>query len=234
MKRFVHLIHHPEWTESRLADVLRSRGHVVDLVCHAVGEPLPPLDDIDGLVIAGGPVSVWQADEHPFMQREIDYTGAAVEAGVPFFGACLGAHILAAAHGATTVAREDGRAEFGFYPLEATAAGTALFDGLDVAYQVHYEHVDVLPAEATHLARTDWFENQAFSIGDRAIGVQFHPDARGDVIEGWWHDNAHLHDRPGIQPLAEQLVAAAEHEAARAAWTTRVLVELFDPEGNDS
>ncbi len=221
--RFVTIIHYPEWNESRLTDVLCARGHTVEYRCHRFGDKLPAVDEFDGVVIGGGDVSVWEAETEPFMAREIAFARDVVDSGRPYFGICLGAQILAAAFGATSGGRPDGAAEFGFFPIEATAAGEDLFRGLDRVYQVHWEAVTELPEGATHLASSDRFENQAFSIGDNAIGVQFHPDARADMIEHWWHDNESIKARPGVQPLAEQLADAERFEEQRAAWLERVV-----------
>lgn len=231
--RFVYLIHDPDWDQSRLADILRSWGHDVDFVCHAAGDPLPPLDSHDGLLVGGGPVSVGQADAHRFMQRQIDYTRALVDGAGRFFGTCLGSQILAAAYGSPSGARDDNYTEFGFYPIEATAAGRELFQDLDHVYQVHYESTLALPTRAELLATNRAFEVQAFRLGS-GIGVQFHPDARADMIMSWWDDNPAYRDRSGSQTLDEQLAASAKYEHSIQRWSERVLAEWIKPtEGED-
>jgi GMP synthase (glutamine-hydrolysing) len=221
--RFVYINHHARWNQSRLTDVLRRRGHHVEYRCHRGGDPLPAVDEFDGVIIGGGDVSVWQAAAEPFMEREIDYARQVVDAGVRYFGICLGSQILGAAYGSTSAPRPDGRAEFGFYEIEPTDEGAEFFAGLDHVYQAHYEQTTPLPANAVLLGRSAAFEVQAFRIGLHAYGVQFHPDARADMIEAWWHDNAAIRTRPGIQPLARQLVDAATYEDARRQWVERTV-----------
>ncbi len=216
--RVVNIIHDPSWTESRVSDVLRARGHTVTDHCPAVGDPLPPIGEADAVVVNGGPVSVWQADELPFVRAEIDLAARAVEEGIPYLGLCLGGQVLAAAFGATTVERVDGMCEFGFHPIEATEAGRTLFPEPTTVFQSHYEGLASLPPDAVHLARSDRFEYQAFALGPRALGLQFHPDARLDMLAGWWEGNTLTRNRPGAQSRRQLLALGAQSEPAWAAW----------------
>jgi len=231
--RFLYLIHDPRWTESRVTDLMVERGHQVDYRCHQSGDPLPSLGEFgesyDGLIIGGGFVSVDAAPSQPFMARQIEFTRAVVDHGHRFFGLCLGAHILGAAYGASVGPRPDGAAEFGFCPIAATAAGAKLFAGTTRVYQVHDEGLWDLPVEAELLAESDTFPIQAFGIGHRAFGVQFHPDAPSRAIESWWHDNTRLHGRIGAQSLPDQLDDAKRLEQSRTRWLNRFLDQWLSP-----
>lgn len=221
--KVLSVIHDPTWTDSRIIDLLTEAGHVVQHCCPASGHELPEVGAHDAVVVNGGPVSVWQADEHPFMRREIDFVRAVVDAGVPFVGLCLGSQILAAAYGVTSAARPDGRVEYGFWPIEPTEAGRALFAGLDHVFQVHEEASVSVPSGGELLASSALFEVQAFRLR-HAYGVQFHPDARQHDVAAWWDDNAATYGgRPGAQPLDHQIADAARHEAAIDRFTRRLL-----------
>lgn len=210
--RVLSIVHRREWADSRLLDFVHMRGETVEVVCPSEGDPLPSLDDVDAVMIGGGDVSVWRAGDHPWMQAEIDLARQCALSGTPYLGICLGAQILAAAFGSTSLAREDKACEFGFYPVVPTRAGRDLFDGVEAAYQAHFEGLDRLPPEAELLASTELFEFQAFSIGDHAYGVQFHPDVRVMHIEQWWNDNAHLQGQPNAHDLENQLADAERFE----------------------
>ena len=227
--RVLSIIHDPAWTESRIVDLVTEAGHRVEHCCHAAGDPLPAVGDHDAVVVNGGPISVWRAHEHPFMQREIDFAGAIVEAGIPFVGICLGSQILAAAHGVTSATRSDGVVEYGFHPIRSTPAGRHLFVDLDHVFQVHEEATVAVPDGGELLATGDHFEVQAFRLG-HAYGVQFHPDARQGDIAAWWEDNAATYARrPGAQPLDQQLADADRHEAAIDRWARRFLTAAGIP-----
>ena len=91
------------------ADVMRER----DAELHAVeldeGEPLPDWREFDAMVVMGGPMGACDDADHPWLAAERDCIGAAVRAGLPFFGACLGSQLLAASLGARVYTGDDPR-----------------------------------------------------------------------------------------------------------------------------
>lgn len=224
----LYIVHKENWTDSRIADLLSAAGFAIDFRCHAAGDPLPEAPtDYRGVVLGGGAHSVYETERYPYMARELAFTRRVVEAGLPFLGICMGSQILAGAFGGETAGRPDGFSEFGFYPIEATEAGRDIFDGLTHVYQAHYESVVRLPEEAELLARGERFATQAFRIGEAAIGVQFHPDARLDDVPVWCRESPESLKRPGAQPEAEQRHLAPRHEDAIQDWSERLVDGLF-------
>lgn len=226
--KILSLLNVATWTESRVTDALRTRGHEIELRCHATGDPLPdPFDDEFGaFVVNGGLVSTWAAEDHPFMARQIDWAAKVLATDKPYLGFCLGAQILGATQGITSAPRPDEVTEYGFCPIEPVGpVGATLFGGLSRVFQSHYEGLVALPDGAEHLARSDLFEVQGFRMGGdgSAIGLQFHPDARADMIAGWWDGNPETRVRPGVQPLEEQLRWAERLEPERSAFVERLL-----------
>jgi GMP synthase (glutamine-hydrolysing) len=238
MSRILYLIHDPRWTASRVTDLLVGRGVEVEYRCHQSGDVLPSVEEFgesfDGVIIGGGFVGSREAAHHPFMARQIQFTREVVDRGHRFFGICLGAQILGAAFGARTDVRPDRRAEFGFWPVTATAAGAGLFDRSTHVFQAHDEGLLELPAGAELLAEGEWFPIQAFRIGPNAYGVQFHPDATADAVESWWHHNTRLQDRVGAQPLADQLRDTPIHDSGRLRWLNRFLDHWLSPNPTSS
>ncbi len=231
--RFVYLIHDPSWTASRVTDLLRHRGHEVEYLCHQHGDELPSPshfgDAYHGLIIGGGLTGVDAAATEPFMAAEIRLTRDVVDAGHRFLGLCLGAQVLGAAYGAPVGPRPDHRAEFGFTAVHPTPAGADLFDDPTIVFQVHDEGILDLPPQAELLASSSEFPVQAFRVGPAAYGLQFHPDAAGDHIQSWWHDNQRLHDRTGSHSLSRQLTDARKYEADRVAWLNQFLDRWLAP-----
>ena len=178
------------------ADVLDE--HDVELAVVEAGGAGRPLDwrAFDGIVAMGGPTS---ANDLLDEQRLI---GDAVRAGKAFFGVCLGAQLLAASFGAAVrVARLP---EIGMLPVLRTAEGDA--DAV-VARTPHelpafHWHSDtfVLPAGATHLASSSKFANQAFRVGARGFGVQFHPECDRAMRLDWAARGADELRAAGIDP----------------------------------
>lgn len=148
---------------------------------------LPDLAEVAGVVTFGGTVNVDQLDEHPHLGRVRDYTRRALELGVPYLGICLGSQILARASGVEVV-RGPVR-EVGFEPVRPTAAAAhdPLLSALGDEERVLQWHEDTheLPDDAVLLATGDAIPVQAYRIGDRAWGIQFHLEV--DALElGWW------------------------------------------------
>src|SRR6266550_4084184 len=77
-------------------DVLNERGASIHRVELDEGETLPGWRDFSAIVAMGGPMSVNDEEELPWLRAEKAFIAEAVRAGLPFFGACLGVQLLAA------------------------------------------------------------------------------------------------------------------------------------------
>ncbi len=161
----------------------------VDLVTvnATAGAKLPPLAGIGGVITFGGTVNVDQVHEYPYLGAVRDYTKEALDRGVPYLGICLGSQILARALGVAVV-RSEVR-EVGFEPVRPTVDAkedpllSHLVDG-DMVVHWH-EDTHVLPDGSVLLATSDRVPLQAYRVGDRAWGIQFHLEV--DAVEfGWW------------------------------------------------
>lgn len=225
MARVLYLQHVREWTESRLTDILRAQGHEVEYRCPPEGDPLPAsADEFDAVIIGGHTVSTHEADARPDIAAEIALASSALETGTRYLGICFGAQALAAARGTENAGRPDGIAEFGFYPIIPKGeAGSDLMAGLDHVFQSHYAACLSVPAGGELLASSEHFEVQAFRIGEKAIGLQFHPDTRADMIADWYAGNEYLHGRPGVHDLDRQLADAERYEESIQQWAERFL-----------
>lgn len=153
-------------------------------VCADAGMPAS-LDAAAGLIFMGGPMSV--NDNLSYTRRELGIIAAALAAGRPMLGVCLGAQLIASALG-SSVYRNDTR-EIGWGPVYRTEAGrkdpllTALSDGETVLHW-HRETFD-LPTGATWLAYSDACAQQAFRYGSNVYGIQFHLEATPRMIAEW-------------------------------------------------
>ena len=107
----------------------------------------------------------------------------------PTLGICLGAQLLAEATG--------GRVEKGAEGIEAGARLVAKRDAAwddelfaDVPFtptvvQWHEDAIVDLPPGAVLLAGSSRYANQAFRVGDRAWGLQFHIETPPEMVRHW-------------------------------------------------
>jgi len=80
-------------------DVMAAGGHTMHQVELDEGDPIPPLDDYDVLLVMGGPMDVWEEDQYPWLRAEKTAIKTWVDAGKPYLGMCLGHQLLADACG---------------------------------------------------------------------------------------------------------------------------------------
>ncbi len=197
---------------------LLERGFQIESVLAAEARfPLPQAKSCDLLIVLGGPIGVYEQQDYPFLTDEIACIRERLAARKPILGICLGAQMMAAALGARVYPGGNG-AEIGWFPLQAAPGSKTpawfkplLADGLSV-FHWHGDTFD-LPAGARHLAKTERYAHQAFSIEDLALGLQFHPEVSAECLESWYVGHAcELHQK-GL--AASDLRAAALLHAAK-------------------
>jgi GMP synthase-like glutamine amidotransferase len=154
-------------------------------------EPLPSTADLDVLIVMGGPMSIHDEMEYPWLLPEKELIGAAIREGKKVLGICLGAQLIAAVCGARVY--PNSQKEIGFWPVRwvnpaFTVTGrkrsSTVSEGFEeMVFHWHGETFD-LPVGAVLLASTEVCVNQAFSLGDRVLGIQFHPEVTAEIIRG--------------------------------------------------
>jgi GMP synthase (glutamine-hydrolysing) len=157
-------------------------------VCRVyMGDALPGPRDVAGVVVTGSAAMV--TDREAWSESTAAWLREVVAAGTPLLGICYGHQLLAHAFGGTVEQNPRGR-NLGTVDvaLNDAAGGEALFSGTPHCVHVpvsHLQSVTRLPAEARLLASTARDPNHAFAIGERAWGVQFHPEFDADIVRGY-------------------------------------------------
>ena len=179
-------------------------------------DAIDPLE-ADVVVILGGPQSVYQETEYPYLAPQIALAERRLSAGRATVGICLGAQILVRALGARVYQGE--AEEIGWGTITLTEAGrtSALAPLSEDGVRLVHWHRDTfdLPEGAARLAETSLYENQAFAFGTHGLGLQFHPEATIEAVASWTQDL----EAPGptgpyrrVDPLALRAGAAAHAE----------------------
>lgn len=154
---------------------LDGAGARVELVRRWRGDAMPSSDGAgyDLVLVLGGAMSANEAA----LDDEAALLAAASRAGRFTVGVCLGAQLLARGLGARVYPAA--APEIGIFPITLTDAGRAapLLAGLDGADVFHWHHdTFTLPPGAVLLASSTRTPHQAFAVGARSFGVQFHPE----------------------------------------------------------
>ncbi|WP_347455729.1 glutamine amidotransferase [Acinetobacter thermotolerans] len=135
-------------------------------------------------VILGGPIGVYETEDYPFLQQEIDLLKVRLEQNLPTIGICLGAQLIAHALGGKVYA---GHAkEIGWSKLTLTQVENNPLVVLENTEVLHW-HGDTfdLPVQAELLASSALYLNQAFRVGENILALQFHPEIAADSLEKW-------------------------------------------------
>lgn len=183
-----HILQHvPYEGAGSINSWLRSRGARVTATRFFESTELPPVEEIDLLVVMGGPMSVNDEQLYPWLVAEKGFVRRAIEHGKGVLGICLGAQLIASAMGGMVYPNRE--KEIGWFPVRATprppgAAAYRFPEELPV-FHWHGETFD-LPPEAILLARSAGCRNQAFQLGEQVIGLQFHlettPESALDMV----------------------------------------------------
>jgi GMP synthase-like glutamine amidotransferase len=195
----------------RLGEWLTGAGLELTVLRPHAGDALPEgLDDYLGLIVLGGDQSAYAHEDGTpgapwFLQLE-GLLRKAVRNRVPTLGVCLGAHLLAQAHGGL-VERSTSGPEIGpgLVGKRDAADTDPLFKWVPLlpdVIQWHRDEITELPLRAVLLAASSRYPNQAFRLGDRAWGVQFHLECDAAMIQQWAADDAATLDELGFDPEA--------------------------------
>jgi GMP synthase (glutamine-hydrolysing) len=165
-----------------------------------------------GIILSGGPASV-HVDGAPSIDPAIYH------AGVPVFGICYGAQLVALQLGGEV--RRTGSGEYGRTPLATTGARSVLFADLPAEQSVWMSHGDSItgaPPEFVVTATTPGTPVAGLEAPERAIyGVQFHPEVghteRGqDILKRFLFDVCECRPTWTNTSIIEQAVAEVREQ----------------------
>jgi GMP synthase (glutamine-hydrolysing) len=187
----------------------------------AAMDPLAP----DILVVLGGPIGASDERGYPWVRHELAIIEARLGADKPVLGICLGAQMIARAAGARVYPVAT---EIGFGPITLSEAGRhsclAPFGEEPLSLHWHGDSFD-LPEGADHLASTQATPNQAFALGPKVLGVQFHPEFGLGPIEPWLIGHAVELNKAGIDPA--RLRGEAQAHAPALIAKARLVAEAW-------
>jgi GMP synthase (glutamine-hydrolysing) len=195
MRAALALTHVPFEDLGSLAEELCARDYEVQTVDSCTAD-LRAVDALapDLLIVLGGPIGVYETEAYPFLQWELELLRRRLTQNAPTLGICLGAQLMAAALGAPVYPGRQGKeiGWAGLLPGADVTACPAMAELLIPNLPVLHWHGDTfdLPRGAAHLAASSRYPNQAWSIGARVLGLQFHPEVLTPALERWYVGHA--------------------------------------------
>jgi GMP synthase (glutamine-hydrolysing) len=204
-------------TPGRAGKLLNDKGFELDIRRPVCGDPLPEtLAGHAGVISFGGPMSANDPDEH--IKREIEWLKVPLRENRPYLGICLGAQMLAKSLGCAVEKGKDDVTEIGWYPIKPTAEGKDIMPKWPgMVYHFHMEGFE-LPKGAVLLAEGDVYPNQAYRYGEKAWGIQYHPELTLAMQRRWAVKGAHRFHLPNAQQGHEHLRGRVLHDKALREW----------------
>lgn len=215
MARIVILQHNDHQHAGRLGRVLRDLGYRLDVRRADLDASSVPtdIDDLHGLVVLGGKQNV--DESHPFIAPEQALVRAMHGAGRPVVGICLGSQIITTALGGQVTRMPS--PEVGVLPIRLSVPGQTetVLAGIPWSCPMLHSHAygaSVPAPGASVLASSDACKVQAYRVGLRTFGFQFHFECDDAMSVAMLDRSMKLADEAGVSraALGAQLEEHAE------------------------
>ena len=224
--RIHHLQHVPFEGLGSMEAFLQSKGHSLTATHLYLGEPLPSIDDLDLLIVMGGPMGVHDESQHPWLKGEKEFIKSATKSGKRILGICLGAQLIAAALGAKVTPNP--HREIGWFPItpDPSLEASPLAGIFPHQAEVFHWHGDTfaIPDGATPIASSQACTNQGFLLDGPTVALQFHlettPQSAALLLEHCGHE---LDGTPFVQGEKEILATPGQFEAIN-----RLMVSIIE------
>ncbi|MCS6958505.1 MAG: type 1 glutamine amidotransferase [Pseudanabaenaceae cyanobacterium SKYGB_i_bin29] len=161
------------------------RGYTLCVTRLYQDDPLPNPAAFDWLIVLGGPMNIYEEDRYPWLRREKEFIGKAIGADKVVIGICLGAQLLADVLGGRV--EKNREKEIGWFPVQLTATARTFppFANLPQEFMAFHWHGDTftIPPNCTLLASSAGCLHQAFSYGNKVLGLQFHLESTPNSVQ---------------------------------------------------
>ncbi len=174
--RIHYLQHVPFEGLGSIEPALVAKGHQLSCTHIYNNQSLPPVNDIDWLIIMGGSMGVNDVDKYPWLREEKRFIKEAIFSEKIVLGICLGAQLIADSLGARVY--KNNYREIGWFGIDRLpgADKTILNTVLPKQVEAFHWHGDTfdIPSGASAIFESEACKNQGFILHDRVLALQFH------------------------------------------------------------
>lgn len=230
---FQHVGHEPLGT---LDPLLKAAGFRIRYINFGRDPFLEPdIENYNGLIVLGGPMGVYEANQYPHLMWEMKQIEKAFKKNIPVLGICLGSQLIA--HVLGSEVRKAPRWELGWTPIELTNDGAndslfANYKKTEKIFQIHQDTFDI-PKNTVHLAKSELCPSQAFRFGDKVYALQFHLEVDQPMITRWMkrqenHDIVYnSHGQFTLDEIERDTETHMPRNLELSQWTFKKFIELF-------
>jgi GMP synthase-like glutamine amidotransferase len=159
-----------------IKDWITDKGHSLTYTRFYEHYKLPNLNDIDWLIVMGGPMGVYDEKIYPWLTKEKEFINQAIINGKTIIGICLGSQLIAEVLGAKVFPNK--QKEIGWFDIlqSDTLSNHPFCDFFEAQFKAFHWHGDTfeLPNGSIHLFQSEFCLNQAFLFNNKILGLQFH------------------------------------------------------------
>lgn len=158
-----------------MEDWFSARGDSISCTAMYENAELPDANDLDMLIVMGGPMGIYDYEQHPWLMKEKAFIRSVIDAEKIVLGVCLGAQLIADVLGGRV--SYQGHREIGWFPVQKNPnALSKIAHAFPEQMEVFHWHGDSfqIPDGAERLASSEACVNQSFVFDDRVLGLQFH------------------------------------------------------------
>jgi GMP synthase (glutamine-hydrolysing) len=217
--RALAVVHQTDAGPGVFAPEMRERGWHLDewLLSERGSAPPREVADYDAVLTFGGAMHADQEDRHPWLRFEKDFLAAMLDDGMPLLAVCLGTQVLAAAAGGA--ARRASEPEIGWYEVEVLdqARDDPVIGPLAPGFTAFQWHsYEAIPPEGAVILASSPVCPQAYRIGERVWGIQFHAEVTAEDAGKWIDD--YRADEDAVRMEVDPAALRAETAERIAEW----------------
>ncbi|MEM7401872.1 MAG: type 1 glutamine amidotransferase [Pseudomonadota bacterium] len=224
----VHYLKHvPFEGLGSMENILTEYGCGLTRTCMYEDQSLPSIHDIDALIVMGGPMSVGDEDDYPWLTLEKEFIESIIKREIPVLGICLGAQLIADVLGAPVTKNQF--EEIGWFPVNKTQAipDQRVTSFPDQFYAYHW-HGDTfgIPSGAKNFLASEGCANQAFIYGETTLGLQFHLEMLPSNVQGIYQECGNPEKQGEYVQYLEDMLSPMEY-FQQANKITQELIQAF-------